>query len=664
MSISSTNRKAGPYAGNDVTVAFPFAFKVFSTADVVVYFTSTDGVESVLVLGTNYSISLNSDQDANPGGTVTLTTALATGTKLTLTSSVAELQPVTLTNQGGFYPKVINNALDRATIQIQQLAEKLGRALVWPISSSTGSLPAPVGNTVIGWNAAGTSLINIILSAGSSMVDLAQAAGSSLIGFVQSGVGAATRAVQDKMRESVSVEDFNAKGDGVTDDTLAIQAAIDAVNAAGGGVLLLPKGIYQTSGITLKDGVILKGEGAWASILRTTHATQSIITMKTSAVISDIKLLSSVTRTTGYYVDCQGNGAIIDNCEFGGYYIGVNVGVLGGSIIVGTMIKDCELRDPVTTSGAGAIQFINFSNAEVRNCIITGNAGTQAGFGVRYLNGDTAFLSDTNITLHGKALLVDTGAGYNLYGLTIDSCFFDSSGTVFGGGTVSSAEIVPAGGVWNTKISNTWFGLSVSKFGCYVAPSGAGVVDGLTFTGCEFTKNGDCGLIVVGAGVKNWIVTGGHSGGNTNSGIRVNASSYWTITGHRAGNISARGANNIGITIDAAASDYYIVEGCNLIGNTTSALVDGGTGTNATVANNLGYNGVGAVVGLSVGASPWSYTAGHTPETHYFLGGTLTEIRVDGQIVQNTTAATIQLVPNQVMQTTYTVAPTVIRKRN
>lgn len=221
MTISSTNRKAGPYAGNDVAVSFPFAFKVFAAADVLVVFTSASNVETILTLTTNYTVSLNSNQDTNPGGTVTLLTALATGEKLTLSSAVANLQPVDLTNNGGFYPAVINKTLDRATIQIQQLAEKVGRALVWPISSASGTLPPPIGNAVIGWNETGTSLINIVLSAGSSLVNLAQAAGSSLIGFIQSGTGAVTRNAQDKMRESVSVLDFGVQYTATYDEVIA-----------------------------------------------------------------------------------------------------------------------------------------------------------------------------------------------------------------------------------------------------------------------------------------------------------------------------------------------------------------------------------------------------------------------------------------------------------
>lgn len=139
MSISSSTRKAGPYSCNGSTVAFPFAFKVFTTADVRVVLTDTNAVESDLALGTNYTVALNADQDANPGGTVTTTATYATGYKITLASQVQNLQPVTLTNQGGFYPKIINDALDRLTILAQQLAEQVGRAVKTSISSSSST---------------------------------------------------------------------------------------------------------------------------------------------------------------------------------------------------------------------------------------------------------------------------------------------------------------------------------------------------------------------------------------------------------------------------------------------------------------------------------------------------------------------------------------------
>lgn len=162
MSISSELRKAGPYAGNDVTTSFPFSFKVFSAGDVVVVRTNTSGVETALTIGTDYSVTLNADQDTSPGGSIVLPAALASGFLLTLTSSVPNLQPVMLTNQGGFYPRVINDALDRLTILMQQLSEKLSRALSVPISSAVSSaLPPPAANHVLGWDATGAALTNL-----------------------------------------------------------------------------------------------------------------------------------------------------------------------------------------------------------------------------------------------------------------------------------------------------------------------------------------------------------------------------------------------------------------------------------------------------------------------------------------------------------------------
>lgn len=83
--------------------------------------------------------------------------------------------------------------------------------------------------------------------------------------YLPDGTGAVATTVQDKLRESVSVKDFGAVGDGVADDTAAIQAAIDAIEATGmGGVIFFPPGEYLvTTTLSVADNkkIILQGAG-------------------------------------------------------------------------------------------------------------------------------------------------------------------------------------------------------------------------------------------------------------------------------------------------------------------------------------------------------------------------------------------------------------------
>ena len=67
------------------------------------------------------------------------------------------------------------------------------------------------------------------------------------------------------------VGEYGARGDNITDDTAAIQMAIDAVSSRGGGVVMLSRGTYLTSGAGLKireSGVCLSGVNEHVSIIK------------------------------------------------------------------------------------------------------------------------------------------------------------------------------------------------------------------------------------------------------------------------------------------------------------------------------------------------------------------------------------------------------------
>lgn len=197
MTISSTNRKAGPYVGNDSAAEFAFAFKVFTAADLLVVRADSDGAETELTLDTDYTVTLNANQDTSPGGTITLPAALATGLTLTITSDIEPLQATDLTNQGGFYPKVITNALDRAIILIQQMMESVKRSMVMPLSSDLPSFQMTEGGTaagradrVIGFDADGNPTLHYASNGTQLGIDLASTAaskGASLVGYPTTG---------------------------------------------------------------------------------------------------------------------------------------------------------------------------------------------------------------------------------------------------------------------------------------------------------------------------------------------------------------------------------------------------------------------------------------------------------------------------------------------
>lgn len=344
MTIPSTPRKAGPLLGNGVQTSWPFTFKVFADTDILVTVADNLGIESELTLTSDYTVTLNSNQETSPGGAVTY--LLPDGYTLVITGDIDYDQPLDLPSGGAFSPTALENELDRLTMQIQQLREAVNRAVQAPITSNaSGYLPSPQSNALIGWNESETAMQNFPLSdiatgiafatyrydtytgdgtttsfvlsadpvtlgnidvsvdgqtyvpgvdhtlVGQNLVfTVAPADGVEIlarygqgmasgvsgdaldISYQPAGVGAELTTVEAKLKESVSVKDFGAVGDGITDDTAAIQAAINYCVSKG---LYFPSGTYKTtsqlsiSSPTFAPGETIKlyGDGPYNSVI-------------------------------------------------------------------------------------------------------------------------------------------------------------------------------------------------------------------------------------------------------------------------------------------------------------------------------------------------------------------------------------------------------------
>lgn len=138
------------------------------------------------------------------------------------------------------------------------------------LEGKTWEAPGTIGST--------TPNTGVFTTVGGQLTDQQS---SSVINFLQSGSGAVTRTVQSKLQDIVSVKDFGAKGDGVTDDTAALQAAINSFGDTSvlqrAGKLLIPCPIAISSTITIQNkSLVIEGNG-WGNTQDTNNPNRSYI---------------------------------------------------------------------------------------------------------------------------------------------------------------------------------------------------------------------------------------------------------------------------------------------------------------------------------------------------------------------------------------------------
>ena len=124
------------YIGNGVTVAFPYTFRLIDATHVRVIL-STDGVESELVLNTDFTVS---GVGSPSGGTVTTTTAPASSVAVAILRQVPGTQLTDLRNQSSYYPEDIENAFDLAAMRHLQQQDAVDRSLRLPESEAGSDL--------------------------------------------------------------------------------------------------------------------------------------------------------------------------------------------------------------------------------------------------------------------------------------------------------------------------------------------------------------------------------------------------------------------------------------------------------------------------------------------------------------------------------------------
>jgi hypothetical protein len=269
---------------------------------------------------------------------------------------------------------------------------------------------------------------------------------SSLVTFVQSGLGAVTRTAQAKMRDIVSVKDFGAVGDGVADDTVAIQAAAAAISATG-GTLYIPKGTYFITGFFNISGsnVRITGDGMGASVIKVGAWVDGI--RVSDGYPSPNSVLENITIEN---LTIDGNRAGYVNGPNDTYGNGVNINACDYVTIRNVQVKDAAEQSIVSTYWqvpAGNIQ----QSVVIDSCVVINAPQNRIAIGVEG-RGRSAKITNNTVEFSNNGV-VGIYLGHAV-GSGTDNGYCVVSNNVVNGSGVNTVGVRVEDNMYNITIAN------------------------------------------------------------------------------------------------------------------------------------------------------------------------------------------------------------------
>lgn len=430
MSIATATSKI-QYTLSGTVQALPIPFYFLQNADIKAVRSRAGVADYVMVLNTDYTLTGAGDED---GGTLTtIATNMQVGDIITIKRDIAITQTVNYVYNDRFPAETHERALDKLTMIVQQLKEVTDRAVQFPESEVVGTgnvMPSAADRAakIFGFDASGnavqlydpvsavfatgdaiyantvaalkavpvTDLLNgqqchvasystVGDAGGGKWVYVAGSSATETVGTIvapNSGTGRWFR-VFDGV---VNAKWFGAKGDGVTDDTSAINAAITFVSATqNGGVVFLPAGTYLAVGIAMKANVTLQGEGrkpylqypnaTYATTIRQKNTGGHVITLAAAypTRTPNIGIENLAIRGNGASVSGRGislgagaSYGVISNVDVE-FFADEGVYIGGGAMIFrDSLVSLCALNSSGLTDYKGAV-FVAGSDNQVSN---------------------------------------------------------------------------------------------------------------------------------------------------------------------------------------------------------------------------------------------------------------------------------------------------------
>ena len=276
MAVTTTTSRVS-YTGDGTSAEFPFPYYFLRATDITAYVGGIKQTSGFTVSGAGL----------DEGGSVTFVTAPAAGLDVILLRDPDQLQNTKLPPNDPFPSKAVETVLDKLTMLIQRLFDRMARTIMFPDADINPSSELPVAalrsNKGLGFDVAGNP-VAIDLTIGNVLAPVVHSIAMLrltskllttdvfVLGYYVAGDGGGGSYYLDPVDHTsadnggtvivaadggrwklqstgrISVKQFGAKGDGATDDTTALQAAYTYA-ASAGRTAWHPDGTYCATGL-------------------------------------------------------------------------------------------------------------------------------------------------------------------------------------------------------------------------------------------------------------------------------------------------------------------------------------------------------------------------------------------------------------------------------